>query len=104
VYCELDIVDDNDTDSFPDIILLSLRSLMLTDGLTPGYLNTFIVPALHSLRILEPFLAPSCIDTLSSFVAKSDCKLQELCVTGRRSESKGSYRHAFLLATISFDR
>jgi hypothetical protein len=68
-----------------------------------GYLETLIVSALRTLRIRESYLKPNCIDTSAAFVAKSGCKLQDLCITDRSSASEDSYREAFPSTTLSFD-
>ncbi|KAJ7629781.1 hypothetical protein DFH06DRAFT_1480326 [Mycena polygramma] len=83
----------------PDIPLPCLESLDLHviqhDGPAADFLSTFIVPALRSLRITERFLAPSPLDSLSAFISRSNCKLEELCLTSRRLLPKKAYRHAF---------
>ncbi|KAJ7887382.1 hypothetical protein B0H13DRAFT_892533 [Mycena leptocephala] len=85
----------------PDITLLHLKSLTLeaidsdATGLV-GCLNTFIVPALRSLQIPEEILGESPIDALASFMSKSDCKLEAVCITGETiSIPKDSYLRAF---------
>jgi hypothetical protein len=80
VHCELNLI--NDGVGVPDITLPSLRSLTLTDRSVTGYLETLVIPALRNLKIPESFLEPNCVDTLSTFPAKSGCKLEGLCVTG----------------------
>ncbi|KAF8198332.1 hypothetical protein K438DRAFT_1967077 [Mycena galopus ATCC 62051] len=97
VYCELYIF------SFPggtgDIITLpSLESLVLNDpALRPftRYLESFVTPALRSLRIQEQSLGPDPIRSLIEFISKSRCKLQEVCITGKRSVARASYREEF---------
>jgi hypothetical protein len=38
-----------------------------------------------------------------SFISKSGCELQKVCITGKRSVTKASYRNAFpLVQKISF--
>ncbi|KAJ7885711.1 hypothetical protein B0H14DRAFT_1339843 [Mycena olivaceomarginata] len=102
VHCDLGLVDDDD-EGTPDITLPALRSLTLRGRSIPGYLETLIVPALHNLRISHSFLPLGSIDTaLASFVSKSSCKLQDLCLTGR-VVSQDPYRKAFPLAKISVD-
>jgi hypothetical protein len=89
VHCELGLVVDNhDDEEIPDIPLPALRSLTLRGRSIPGYLETLIVPALLNLRLSDSFLPFGSIDTaLASFVSKSCCKLQDLCLTGSRSNS-----------------
>ncbi|KAJ7799747.1 hypothetical protein B0H14DRAFT_1702504 [Mycena olivaceomarginata] len=103
VHCELGLVGDDDhTDIFPDITLPSLQSLTLTGSSRVGHLPTPALPTLHNLRIPESMLAPSCIDTLASFLAKSHCQLQELCVVNRVSVPEDSYRATLPLVKIFF--
>ncbi|KAJ7678147.1 hypothetical protein DFH06DRAFT_1168004 [Mycena polygramma] len=92
----------------PDVTLASLKSLTLVvydeDDDFEGYLETFIVPALSSLRIPELCLDPSPIDTLTSFISKSGCKLDDVCITGDLSVSGDTYRSAFpSIANFTFD-
>ncbi|KAJ7356466.1 hypothetical protein DFH08DRAFT_459318 [Mycena albidolilacea] len=104
VHCELNLAGGDDgAEDFPNIYLSSLQSFTLTGDPTTGYLETFIVPALRSLEISEPYIDPDCIDILASFLAKSRCKLQELRVTDRASVAEESYREAFPLVKVSFD-
>jgi len=67
VDCTLSLYafDYDDGNPPPDVTLPSLNSLTCTDlaiGLYGRYLNTLIVPVLHSLAITEPFLEPNPID------------------------------------------
>jgi hypothetical protein len=75
-----------------------MESLALRDPASdpvPDYLHTFIVPALSILQIPESFLGPNPIDSLTSFISKSDCNLQEVRITGERSVPEASYHEAF---------
>ncbi|KAJ7629794.1 hypothetical protein DFH06DRAFT_1440197 [Mycena polygramma] len=91
-----------------DIMLPCLESLTLlafndTRPVT-NFLPDFIVPALRSLEIPERFLRPDPIGSLTAFVSKSNCKLEELQVTGERLLGTKSYRRAFpALRKLSFD-
>jgi hypothetical protein len=68
------------------------------------FLETFIIPALRSLKIPEEFLEPNPVDSLSGFISKSGCKLEEVHITRRRSLRQDSYRKAFpLIHQFSFD-
>jgi hypothetical protein len=93
-----------------DITLPYLESLALGFPLGQGpdmigFIHIFTVPALHSLQISEQALGPRPIDSLISFLSKSGCKLQELRITGERSETQRSYREAFpSIGTLSFSR
>ncbi|KAF8169041.1 hypothetical protein K438DRAFT_1856062 [Mycena galopus ATCC 62051] len=105
VHCELSIVYDwRGTGDLPPehaIELPCLESLALLNEEPPdraGFLGDFLVPALRSLRINESFLEPAPIDELASFISKSSCKLQQVCVRSRIEGlvvSKASYREAF---------
>ncbi|KAF8126112.1 hypothetical protein K438DRAFT_1891089, partial [Mycena galopus ATCC 62051] len=92
VHCEL---------SIHAIELPRLESLAWLNEEPPdraGFLGDFLVPALRSLRIDESFLEPAPIDELASFISKSSCKLQQVCVRSRIEGlvvSKASYREAF---------
>ncbi|KAJ7678156.1 hypothetical protein DFH06DRAFT_567288 [Mycena polygramma] len=97
VHCELDLYSVYD-DQPIDIRLPLLESLTLTrnDNRPPPawYLGTFIVPALRNLRVPESFLGANPLETLGSFISKSGCKLQHVCITGS-SISESSYCRAF---------
>ncbi|KAJ6589372.1 hypothetical protein B0H19DRAFT_1226909 [Mycena capillaripes] len=97
VHCELRLFYTLNKDG-NNITLPSLESLALTD---PGhqpitkYLETFVVPALRSLRVPEPFIGADPVTMLASFMSKSCCKLQELCITGKLSVPKNTYQEVF---------
>ncbi|KAJ7871579.1 hypothetical protein B0H13DRAFT_1032220 [Mycena leptocephala] len=79
VHCELEICFDYDNDE-------------------PGptaFLGTFIVPALRSLKIPEDLIGPNPIDSLTGFISKSGCKLEEVHIAGPCSLPPDSYRQAF---------
>ncbi|KAF8145288.1 hypothetical protein K438DRAFT_1991924 [Mycena galopus ATCC 62051] len=106
VHCELGFIGG--MEDIPDVTLLSLQSLTLTawfdfivDDTMTGYLETLIVPELRHLRVPESFLGLNAIDSLASFVSKSGCKLQELCITSRKSVSYRAYQEAFPLTAVS---
>ncbi|KAJ7841543.1 hypothetical protein B0H13DRAFT_2414683 [Mycena leptocephala] len=82
----------------PDITLPYLESLSIDQyGATPvtDFLETFIVPVLRHLEIPEECLGTSPLDSLTGFISKSGCKLEEVHITGPRSLHKQSYRKAF---------
>ncbi|KAJ7679706.1 hypothetical protein B0H14DRAFT_3908358 [Mycena olivaceomarginata] len=92
----------------PSIILPSLEVLLLSNPVVGGamkrLLATFVVPALLRLEIPESFLASDLgsdpLDSLTSFISTSDCKIQEILITKRPSrlrfpESEDKYRAAF---------
>jgi hypothetical protein len=101
VHCDLGIAASGGAESIPDITLPSLRSLALYGHSFALYFGWLIVPALRNLRISESFLEPNCIDTLAAFVAKSQCKLQDMCIVERVVESEHSYREAFPSMKVS---
>jgi hypothetical protein len=80
VHCELEVYFDDENDQpGPDIPLLCLESLAVDTGINPvtGFLGTFIVPALRRLKIPEGFIEPDPIESLTAFISKSGCKLEE---------------------------
>jgi hypothetical protein len=100
VHCDLGLLSDDDysEDQPPDIMFPHMESLVLRDPASDpvaDYLHTFIVPALSILQIPESFLGPNPIDSLTSFISKSDCNLQEVRITGERSVPEASYHEAF---------
>ncbi|KAF7335598.1 F-box domain-containing protein [Mycena venus] len=108
MYCKLDLVLDPEPDVLPEVRLPLLESLILNDDGEPilGYLDTFVVPALRHLEIPELELGKNPTDTLSSFVSKSGCKLQDLRITGLLSIIRDvrEYRRAFpSISKLSLD-
>ncbi|KAJ7901348.1 hypothetical protein B0H13DRAFT_2515943, partial [Mycena leptocephala] len=107
VYCALELYSDTN-DRQPDIALPYLKSLTSiapkrTSLLRMNDLQIFIVPALLSLKIPERFLGLDPIDSLTSFISKSGCRLQEMCIAGKRLLTKNSYHLAFpLIQTFLF--
>ncbi|KAJ7629784.1 hypothetical protein DFH06DRAFT_1480328 [Mycena polygramma] len=110
VHCELYVLNfhESDTDPRRDINLPCLRALTLVhSGGAParGFHAMFVVPALRSLKMPENFLAPNRLESLTAFISKSGCKLEELHFTGKRLLPKKSYRQAFpSLRKLAFDR
>ncbi len=70
---------------------------MVNPGREPAidFLRTLIVPALRSLEISEGFLYVSAIQSLTAFISRSGCKLEEVHITGPRSVPESSYLEAF---------
>ncbi|KAJ7623940.1 hypothetical protein DFH06DRAFT_1230631 [Mycena polygramma] len=66
------------------------------------FLPTLIVPALRNLEIPESYLGPDPVGSLTAFVSKSGCRLEELRLTGIILVPKNSYRQAFRSLRISF--
>ncbi|KAF7335398.1 F-box domain-containing protein [Mycena venus] len=98
IHCELRL-NGSDSKPLPDITLPNLESMCCIywdSGHTmPESFGIFIVPALRSLEVTEKFLHPSPIDSLKSFILKSGCKLQKVCINSQRSVGKSAYRAAF---------
>ncbi|KAJ7845764.1 hypothetical protein B0H13DRAFT_2675838 [Mycena leptocephala] len=100
VHFELSIPGGNAKGQLPAYILRpSLQHFVLKnpyDRIVTPFLNIFDFPALRSLSIPESFLGENPIDSLTSFISKSGCSLQELCITGQITAiSAASYRQAF---------
>ncbi|KAJ7186623.1 hypothetical protein C8R46DRAFT_1057587, partial [Mycena filopes] len=84
VHCSLHLWCPRNTHVPPQMSLPHLKSLVLTEAdVEPvtGYLETFIVPALSTLRVQESFLGVDPIGSLRSFIQKSDCKLRDVVIT-----------------------
>ncbi|KAK7031831.1 F-box domain-containing protein [Favolaschia claudopus] len=100
VHCTLycyDVVRDPD-DLGPEISLPRLESLNISlddDGEMDDVLESLMVPNLEILRISEDTLRPQPIETLKSFISKSNCKLKEIRITGAAISSEEAYRVAF---------
>ncbi|KAJ7467534.1 hypothetical protein FB451DRAFT_1258795 [Mycena latifolia] len=80
-------------------LLARLESLVLMKFLDEDeppthYLETLITPALRTLQVLEGFLRPDPIHTLTSFISKSGCKLENIRIVGTELSSL-TYREAF---------
>ncbi|KAJ7935126.1 hypothetical protein B0H13DRAFT_2472932 [Mycena leptocephala] len=100
VHWEADVFRSDSNGARPKITFPYLESLTLwnpNDDLVIWHLDTFIVPALRSLTTPERFLGPGSnpIESLASFMSKSGCRLQEVCITGLRTVSGRSFRQAF---------
>ncbi|KAJ7019302.1 hypothetical protein C8F04DRAFT_337824 [Mycena alexandri] len=106
IHCRLLIFEGDDDDStLDDTTLPHLESLVLADfgggGAVKGYAETFIVPALRELDILERFLTDP-VNSLKSFMSKSGCHLQKVTIDGPRYVSNDVYRTAFPSIEFSF--
>jgi hypothetical protein len=98
IHCELELYHTSPDHQLADITLPYLESLTLKepeDVPARGYLGTLIVPTLRSLAVPESVLGPKPIDSLTSFISKSGCKLQQVRITDERTVTKNSYRRAF---------
>ncbi|KAJ7115659.1 hypothetical protein C8R46DRAFT_1365524 [Mycena filopes] len=93
-----------------NITLVALESLTFTDATTIGpprdYLPVFVATALRDLRIPQQCLGENPIQVLQAFIARSGCRLSELCVTGELStvQDLDAYREAFpLISRLTLD-
>ncbi|KAJ7038891.1 hypothetical protein C8F04DRAFT_331292 [Mycena alexandri] len=94
----------------PDITLPRLESLTVigcnnsagTPSAIVGYLDTFIVPALRGLDILEEYLEDP-VHSLTTLISKSGCRPQKVSILGNRRVSKDTYCGAFPAIQFSFD-
>ncbi|KAJ7149284.1 hypothetical protein C8R43DRAFT_1068483 [Mycena crocata] len=105
IHCELALYSTNHDDSRQhDITFPHLQTLICSvqDGIPmSGYIESFIVPALQSLRVTEAMLGSTPIHSISAFISKSGCTLQELHISGIGSSS---YREAFrFIPRLTFD-
>ncbi|KAJ7866342.1 hypothetical protein B0H13DRAFT_2561468 [Mycena leptocephala] len=105
VHCKLEVSFDSDNDEPGlDITLPYLESLSIDQYAVTDFLEKFIVPALRSLKIPEDFIEPDPIQSLTGFISKSGCKLEEVHITGERSLPQDSYCKAFpSIRQFSFD-
>ncbi|KAJ6456456.1 hypothetical protein C8R45DRAFT_578724 [Mycena sanguinolenta] len=91
-----------------DLPLLCLEPLTLTlwtsSLLVTGFFASFVTPCLRKLGVHDVFLGAEPISTLGSFILKSGCSLQEVCITGDMTTARcESYRRAFpSIPTFSF--
>jgi hypothetical protein len=109
------VMSDTHPHTGPNIVLPSLEVLLLRSdpesGAVTGLLATLVVPALLRLEIPESFLASDIgsnhLDSLTSFISTSDCKIQEIHITKRPSRLRfleSEYRAAFpSVPKFSFD-
>ncbi|KAJ7623918.1 hypothetical protein DFH06DRAFT_1230591 [Mycena polygramma] len=108
VHCRLGVCfEGRNAEPRPDITLPSLETLTLRNHNTSfpvtDVFPSFIVPALRSLEIPEGCLQLSPIDSLTAFVSRSECRLEQLHVTGVTSAPESSYGQAFpSLRKLSF--
>ncbi|KAJ7623970.1 hypothetical protein DFH06DRAFT_1230662 [Mycena polygramma] len=98
VHCELHILNFHSHNYLKDIHLPCLRVLTLIHHPSrpaTDLLPTFIVPELRSLQIPESFLSPDPIESLTAFMSKSNCTLEELHLTGTKLLEEKPYHEAF---------
>ncbi|KAJ7195741.1 hypothetical protein B0H12DRAFT_1331741 [Mycena haematopus] len=100
---ELDLSDL----ALPRLESLALRTCYGPSQQTPvpGFLHSFITPSLRRLELEEVFLGAQPIPALELFIAKSGCRLQDVCIRFSRGTATDheSYRLVFpSIPTFSF--
>ncbi|KAJ7193781.1 hypothetical protein GGX14DRAFT_587540 [Mycena pura] len=105
VHCRMRLIINGDEDCEADVNLPCLETLAL-DCTAPSVLGSFVVPSLHRLQVAGHLIIHHPSGELSSFIAKSGCKLQELCIIGRSViEIENAYRKALsFIPSLSFAR
>ncbi|KAK7018496.1 F-box domain-containing protein [Favolaschia claudopus] len=95
--CSLDLyIDDVNYIANPDIMLPRLKSLTVNgDESMNAFLNSFTLPLLSKLDVCEKLLGPDPISSLTTFISRSECKLQYLRISSIKSDSAISYSAAF---------
>ncbi|KAK6992778.1 F-box domain-containing protein [Favolaschia claudopus] len=68
---------------------------LLTCRLMNTFLDSFTLPLLSRLDVCEDLLGPDPISSLTTFVSRSECKLQYLRISSMKSDSANSYSAAF---------
>ncbi|KAJ6456442.1 hypothetical protein C8R45DRAFT_578403 [Mycena sanguinolenta] len=94
-------LDEVTTDGL-DLALPRLESLVMKHSGPPeqidaGFLPSFVVPSLCQLELQEIFLGENPIHELKSFISKSRCTLQEVCIliSPDTTADDHDYRSAF---------
>ncbi|KAK7048898.1 F-box domain-containing protein [Favolaschia claudopus] len=92
LYCPF-----SDTDGLgSEIHLPHLEFLTFTGGAIKDFLGSLLAPNLQALHVPEPSLGSQPIDTLKSFISKSNCKLKEMQIVSEAAiSSEDAYRAAF---------
>ncbi|KAJ7903856.1 hypothetical protein B0H13DRAFT_2663571 [Mycena leptocephala] len=105
LHCELYLFHHRDQ-PLPNITLPRLETLAFDqrgDSMI-GFLYSLDVPALRCLRIPEQTLGPTPVDSLKSFITKSGCNVQKVCITDDFVVHEDAYRQAFpSIPEFSFD-
>ncbi|KAK6992443.1 F-box domain-containing protein [Favolaschia claudopus] len=110
VRCQLALIMLNESVDKPvnEVTLPKLHSLVLNgqgQALIQGLIIwQLVTPALLRLKCRELLLGPHPIATLLSFISRSSCKLEELCITYENDPafSLSDYRSAFpMISNIS---
>ncbi|KAJ7176270.1 hypothetical protein C8R43DRAFT_556464 [Mycena crocata] len=105
-HCELALLSSSDDDDQP-ITLPFLQSLVFLDTSddAPGYIESFVVPALRTIQVPDSFLGVDPILSIDSFITKSGCSLKKLCITRTRGEAKRMFFRGALasIPKLSFE-
>ncbi|KAJ7193771.1 hypothetical protein GGX14DRAFT_587512 [Mycena pura] len=104
IHCRLIIAEHGEVGiNLPRLESLTLEYLLYFPATCA--ITTFVVPSLRRLRVADAFIRPDPVGKLSSLIAKSGCKLQELCIVGDLSITENAYREAFpSISNLSFDQ
>ncbi|KAJ7159966.1 hypothetical protein C8R43DRAFT_1064036 [Mycena crocata] len=101
----LDEIEIEPDTQFPFLESLVLVQFTSDEHPATGYLQTLIAPRLRSLQLPESFLGPDPIHTLTVFIKKSGCKLEDVYITGERLLYGRTYRDAFpTILDFAFNR
>ncbi|KAK7018499.1 F-box domain-containing protein [Favolaschia claudopus] len=94
--CNLGLfIHDENCIANPRIMLPHLKSLKVNgDGLMNTFLDSFTLPLLSKLDICEELLGPDQISSLTTFISRSECKLQHLRISCIKSDP-ATYSAAF---------
>ncbi|KAJ6456454.1 hypothetical protein C8R45DRAFT_578682 [Mycena sanguinolenta] len=105
VQCELHFYSLHGPFEFPgpDLALPCLKflSLIVTSQPVDGYLSSFVVPALRRLELDEIFLGMEPVPGLEMFITKSECRLQEVHISGK-NKHPNLYQQAFPSISFSY--
>ncbi|KAJ7074759.1 hypothetical protein C8F01DRAFT_1101700 [Mycena amicta] len=110
VYCELALTELAGAEILqPEITLPLLKYFVLTDfgdvdeePMPKYYLASFVTPALRRLQVLDRLIRPDPIGMIQSFMDKSGCKLEEICIVGQCSLPTDKYSWPGSNLRISF--
>ncbi|KAJ7200474.1 hypothetical protein B0H12DRAFT_1244434 [Mycena haematopus] len=99
VQCDLTLINEaglrlNSLTSLA-LLLPRLESLALNTYLqhppVEVFLHSFVVPSLCRLELDESLLGAQPISALESFISRSACRLQDVCITGNRKTHHESF-------------
>ncbi|KAJ7470980.1 hypothetical protein FB451DRAFT_1090586 [Mycena latifolia] len=97
VHCSVTIHGDNVVGIMPvphmhlqDLTVMAMNPF----GYAGGLLDNLTLPALRNLRIPEPWISPTPCATLTAWISRSGCGLEQLHVTESSCNRELSYREA----------